>query len=322
LKKTIIETTSDYIGWNEAMTQLYADKAATSYKRYEIKKKSGGKRTIYHPSKKTKSIQYALIETIFLKIPVHSSAAAYKRNLKSPLLENAKLHSPYPYSVRVDAKDFFPSIVPRDIISIVNTYMCAGKIFVGRNTDLNKKEEEFLKKVLFVFQPGKGLILGIGSPSSPIVSNIVMHEIDCVLWEYANKKGGAYSRYADDFIFSTNRKGECNSFVTKLDKVLKDTSSPSLTINGKKTLFMSRGTRKTITGLFVTPDGNITIGRKKKRYVKKLVFEFIQGNQNEESRKYLHGYLSYILDVDPDFFNSLVIKYGHQTVSKAMNISG
>ena len=111
MKKSIIEIISDYIGWDEETTRRFADKAAHSYKKYEIKKKTGGKRTIYHPSKNTKSIQYALIETIFLKIPVHSSAAAYRRNLKSPILENAKLHSPFLYSIRIDIKDFFPSIV-------------------------------------------------------------------------------------------------------------------------------------------------------------------------------------------------------------------
>ena len=84
------------------------------------KKKGGGRRTIHHPSKQTKALQYALIEIFLNKLPIHSCAAAYRRNIKSPLLENATIHAKYSYSVRVDFSDFFHSISPLDLFNQIS----------------------------------------------------------------------------------------------------------------------------------------------------------------------------------------------------------
>lgn len=45
-----------------------------------------------------------------------------------------------------------------------------------------------------------------GAPTSPILSNIVLSDLDAVLEELAAKFGAVYTRYADDIVFSG--KGE------------------------------------------------------------------------------------------------------------------
>jgi len=105
--------------------------------------------------------------------------------------------------------------------------------------------------------------------------------------------------------------------MKRLERLLEETISPKLKINNDKTLYTSRGTRRTITGLFVTPDGEVSLGRKNKRYVKKLIFDYKNNRLGPEHKKYLKGYLSFVEDVEPEFLNRLIIKYGGEVVRNA-----
>lgn len=71
-----------------------------------------------------------------------------------------------------------------------------------------------------------------------------------------------------------------------------------------------------ITGLIVTPNGDVSIGRRNKRYIKKLLFDFSKSKISDKNKSYLKGYLSYIEDVEPDFLNSLSLKYGAALLEK------
>lgn len=72
-------------------------------------------------------------------------------------------------------------------------------------------------------------------------------------------------------MFSTDASGQCFQFLKWLHMCLAATSSPALHINDAKTRFMSQGTRRVITGMFVGPDGYASIGRENKRHVRKLL---------------------------------------------------
>lgn len=307
MKESIIKTIADYLGYSQKDTIAISNKAPTRYRRYTIKKKKGGQRSIFHPSKQTKSLQYALIETILRHLPIDESAAGYIRGIKSPLLRNAKIHSNFPYTVRIDFSNFFPSIKPDDLIKTLK-----------KHRKLSKEESSFVENVLFARIGLGDKALAIGAPSSPIVSNIAMFSIDKKIKTLARKTANesAYTRYADDIVFSTNKKGACKLFYIKVKSLLEKIKSPRLTINAKKTIFTSRGTRRTVTGLYICPDGKISLGRRNKRYIKKLLFDFKNNRLSSNEIKYLRGYLAYILDVEPDFYNRLAMKYTSELIEK------
>ena len=148
-----------------------------------------------------------------------------------------------------------------------------------------------------------------------------MYELDNEISNCANRisKKSSYTRYSDDITFSVNQKGACKSFLDALAGILDNTASPKLSINPNKTKFLSRGNRRVITGLFIRPDGGISLGRHNKRYIKKLIYDLGKDNlESIEDKNYLSGYLGHILSVEPEFYNRLVIKYGETVLERAI----
>ena len=89
------------------INEIIDKKCNNSYYIYKIEKKnSNGKRKIFHPSKKIKSIQYLLTNLIFNKIRIHDNAMAYVKGKKNPLRKNALKHSKFRYNIKVDFKNF------------------------------------------------------------------------------------------------------------------------------------------------------------------------------------------------------------------------
>ncbi|WP_285907883.1 retron St85 family RNA-directed DNA polymerase [Pseudodesulfovibrio pelocollis] len=274
------------------------------YKLYEKPKKNGGTRKILHPCRELKALQYALCEIVLNWFSVHPIAYAYVFGKKSPLKASAELHAPFRYTIRIDFKDFFPSIKPVDLIGVVK-----------EKFDLSPSDRLLLTQIMFY--SGNLKIAGqpflpIGAPTSPPVSNIVMRVLDNA-FEAISKdldQESSITRYADDLYFSTNEKGLCRSFYHEVDNLLRNTASPVLRINENKTLYLSRGTRRVVNGLFVTPKGEVSIGRERKIQIKTLIYKHSKQRLPDEDLKKAQGLLAFIQDCEPDFYNRLAQKYG------------
>ncbi len=91
-----------------------------NYKKFKIPKRSGGGlRTIIQPSSELKLVQHWLTLRLLSKLPVHSSATAFQP--RSSILNNALSHRANQYAVRVDFKDFFPSIQFKDLARVIQS---------------------------------------------------------------------------------------------------------------------------------------------------------------------------------------------------------
>lgn len=312
MSKNIIDTICDYLGYDRNTAIEMSRKAPATHRIYTIAKKKGGERIIHHPSRQTKSLQYALIENILSFMPVHECAIAYKRGIKGPIRLNASKHAGFSYSIRIDFKDFFHSIRPNDLLGFIK------EIKLPDLNSVSKEDESFIENSLFIKLRSGFKGLAIGAPSSPIISNIVMFSLDDTLCKFAKMKDGIYTRYADDIVYSTNKKGECKQFLDEVYRLVTQIDSPKIEINKDKTIFTSRGTRRVVTGMYLTPDGNISIGRLNKRYIKKLIYDYGNAKLDKKKISYLQGYLAFILDVEPSFYNNLALKYGGEIVKKAL----
>jgi RNA-directed DNA polymerase len=152
--------------------------------------------------------------------------------------------------------------------------------------------------------------LTIGAPSSPLLSNLVMFDFDERWSGYCRARRIAYSRYADDVYFSTDTPNILRTVLEDLKDDLRRHKSPTLQINDAKTIFVSRKARKIVTGLVVTPDGKISLGRKRKRFIRSQIFRRSRGELRPDEISALQGMLAYAGSVEPSFLESLRRKYG------------
>lgn len=268
--------------------------AQTHVKKFYINKRSGGKRTIYHPSKKLKIIQYWVIHNILKKIPIHSAAMGFQEG--SSILQNAQKHRLNRFFLKVDLKDFFPSITFYDIEPKLKDTPIQGSSEVVKIACFDKESR-----------------LPIGYPSSPIISNIVMFEFDNKISDLVASEtfgNATYTRYADDLVFSTNETGKCRKILTEVSNLIKSNTSPKIRLNIHKTkIGSSTGGSASVTGLKMCPDGHITLNKKQKDHIRLLLSLYRKKILKAEEFVALQGHLSFAKHVAPAFYTTLCKKY-------------
>ena len=278
-------------------------RSRSNVKMFTIKKRDGKLRYIFHPSKKLKVIQYWLMRNVLCHLPVHGAAMAYLPN--TSILDNAKLHRASRYFLRMDLRNFFPSIRFADLLPIIEAW--------HKNSDvdwpLDDDSKELINRSCF-YRDDR---LAVGYPSSPIISNVVMYKFDemTVRIVLDGRFGSVkYSRYADDLVFSTDKIGACRHIEREVKALIRDTNSPDIQVNSAKTRYgSSGGGTASVTGLKICENGHITIHRKQKDHVRLLLSLYSRGKLREDEHMSLQGHLSYCHHVAPAFFTSLSAKY-------------
>ena len=277
--------------------------ARAHVKIFHIQKRSGGSREIYHPSKKLKTLQYWLIHSVFSQMQVHDASMAYRDGVS--ILHNAEKHRSNRFFLKMDLENFFPSISFDDFIPIVRSWHRKS----NPEWILDAECEDMIRRICFY----KNDRLAIGYPSSPIISNIVMAEFDSkVTTLISDSKYGKviYTRYADDLVFSTEKKGACLEIRKEIIDLIQGTSSPNISVNHSKTkLGSSTGGSASVTGLKICSGGHITIHRKQKDHIRLMLSLYKKGNLDQEEENSLLGHLSYCHYVAPDFYTKLSKKY-------------
>ena len=314
MSNVILSRLSKKLLLNESDLWKFLSSAPHRYKKYRIEKRNGkGFREIAQPSKELKFVQNTVINNfeLFSSLPIHNAAKAYRKNLN--IKDNAEAHKSNSYLLKMDFSNFFPSIRPSDLISHIEKF---GKI------ELNNLDKQVVSKLFFYDKyRNSNLVLSIGAPTSPYISNTVMYDFDGLVEEFCKKNEIVYTRYADDLTFSTSKKGVLFEIPEFIELALKDIAYPKLSINVDKTVFLSKRNNRHITGLVVSNEGGVSIGRKKKRYIKSLVYKFCKNELEKKEILYLQGYLAFCSGIDKVFVLSLENKYGKNNIKLIRSFS-
>lgn len=281
-----------------------AQTASHRYYTFEIAKNDGGSRTVNHPARELKLVQRWLIDRVFSHLPVHDAACAYREGLSTST--HARRHSKYNFLLKVDFRDFFPSLRGGDVVSILRRNSALLERVVSEESDYDVVRR-------LVCRDNR---LTIGAPTSPIISNLVMFDFDHDWAARSNELGVSYSRYADDLCFSANAPNVLAGVLEGLREDLAARNSPRLVLNDKKTVFTSRRRLRRVVGLVLTPTRSISIGRAKKRQIKSQVFRLRSGNLPPEDVDRLRGMVSYVKSVEPTFIEALRRKFGAETMER------
>lgn len=283
----------------------FSKSAPYRYKVYQIPKRNGkGERTIAHPSKELKLIQRLCVDQLKGVLIIHDSAKAYKKGVG--IKDNALAHVNNRYLLKMDFKDFFPSVTPVLFFNI-----CSQS-----NLTFDIENKRFLRHILFRKDRTENKFkLSIGAPSSPLISNFIMSRFDMKMQEYCLENNVSYTRYADDLAFSTNLKGFLFTLPNIVRNILSETTRNTISVNENKTVFTSTKHNRHVTGITLSNDGKLSVGREKKRDISAMVHHFKLGCLSEEKTSNLKGQLSFISDVEPQYLQILSKKYGDETIS-------
>lgn len=170
----------------EKLKLLYtiSNHAEKHYKVFKIPKRNGGYRTIYEPDYTLKSIQRNILNNVLNERITSSYAKAYKKGLS--LVDNATPHLNKKVILKLDIKDFFPSI---DFLKVYkkafprNMYPEAVANLLTNLTTYNN----FLPQ---------------GTPTSSYISNLVLRSFDIKVGNFCEDRNISYTRYCDDMTFS------------------------------------------------------------------------------------------------------------------------
>jgi len=310
MNKTLLLSIQESLELNKPQLSRLIARAPHTYKVYSIPKKSGGTRTVAQPAKETKYVQYWLINNIFNKLPVHSCATAYQTN--ASIKDNASRHKQNSYLSKFDFKDFFPSIKENDLIAHFSKHL--AHYFSG---------EEFKTMARLSCISGvvtSELYLSIGAPTSPILSNSVMFDFDRAIDTWCKARNISYTRYADDLTFSTNEKNISAEIEPAVCEIIKALDYPRLTLNNKKTIHVSKKHQRRVTGVIINNEGDLSIGRSRKRMISALIHQFRLGKLSEEQTFNLQGLLGFSKDIEPEFIFRMSTKYGNDLIGEIFKI--
>ncbi len=263
------------------------------YKQFEIPKKSGNQRKIDEPYPTLKEIQTWILKNILTPASRHFVSPVAKAFMPGKSLrDNAKFHRSKGLVVALDINDFFGSV---HFGAVYGTFKAMG---------YNKSVSTLLSNLCVLNDS-----LPQGAPTSPMLSNIIFKSLDDGIFNYCNKRGIMYTRYADDMVFSSNTLNTARliSYVTmRVEKF-------GMYINESKTKVMGRGFRQNVTGVIV--NDKLQVPRYYRKKIRQEIY-FVQRYGFEEHLRrvkdiptwiqtplhyahHLYGKICFVLQINP-----------------------
>ena len=307
LRPNLIATCADQLGLTLAEVQSIAATAPRRYFVWTIQKRSGGERTVCHPARELKAIQEYFLYSVLDHLPIHEAATAYVKG--SSIKLNAQKHVASRVILKLDFADFFNSL------KVANWRSYAAAKF----PDWSPQEIEFSSRILFwgvrSYSP---ICLAIGAPTSPHLSNALLFDVDTKLHAYALNFDLVYTRYADDITFSSKETIDRDKAIATVRQALKQASYSRVTLNEAKTKLVSNRVHRRVTGLVLTPDRKVSLGRERKRLISVMCHHQLHMKLPPENRPRLSGLLAFAQDVEPSFVKMLRRKYGFDFIDLLM----
>jgi len=261
-------------------------------------------------------------------VAVSKFAKAYAP--KTSIYKNAYAHMYNDIFLKMDIKDFFPSI---------NHHYLAECLYyeINKNTSISRRECYEIVKKCSVGK--KGLPLGL--VTSPALANLYMKEFDGLLYGKLKKmdiKRPIYTRYADDMVISFQSQ---NDYLEKVELIKKEIDvllkRTHLSINHKKTeLFnLEKTNHVRITGVSITKDKNnyrhLSVGRKLKNHIFwSAINQYDKKEKNYKEIEHLKGLYSFVLSIEKrgvencysDKMKSLLVERGCETLKQLLSSFG
>jgi hypothetical protein len=303
--KILEDSLQKQTGLSPSQIERYAATASKRYKTYPIEKRTGGYRVISQPSRPIKALQRWLINDLFSQFPIHDCATAYSKG--SSIRENAVRHVNSNFTLHADFQSFFPSFYGSHVKDFLEIKCSQFKIA------LSAGDISFVRRIV-----SRNEALTIGAPSSPIVTNTLMYDFDQLISDWCNEREIIFTRYADDMYFSSISNSSLADVLAQLAAITKQYPFADLKLNNEKTAFLSRRYRRSVTGLIITPDHQVSIGLERKSHLKSQIYKFTKGSLDSSEWPKTGGLIAFAKDVEPVFYETLIRKYGLSAIDRLL----
>lgn len=276
--------------------------AVDHYVRFTIPKKGGGLRTLSAPKTRMRAAQRWLLDAIVARIEPAPAALAFRPGTSTVL--NARVHAGGAVVVRLDIEDFFPSITFRRVKGLFESFGYnegIASIFALLATEAPRVAVTLDGQTRHVALGERRLPQG--ACTSPALTNVLCRRLDRRLTGIARLLGFAYTRYADDMIFSSpDPDAPVGRLLHGARRVIDE---EGFRVHETKTRVMRRGGRQAVTGIVVN-GGTPRLARRDLRRFRAFLHgcatrglaamgERIGG----DARAYARGYLAYVRMVNP-----------------------
>lgn len=280
---------------------IKAEDQLSYYEEIKIRKKNYKNkdkyRVVYKADSSLSQLQKNIAEAISdnVKFPDYVQGFVKRRSSYS----NARQHLAKAFLLSADICDFFDSIEIADVATVFRTLGC------------NNETAEALAKICTI-----NGILSQGLHSSPVISNLVVGNMDKDFQELCSRHEAVYTRYSDDISISSNK-----DLPTK-EQIMAILEKNGFILNTDKFKITKRGQAQFVTGLSVFDSKSPRIPKRMKRrlrlelhYIDKYGtighFERVGVPDFAQSYAYnrVRGHIDYVNAAEPDLAEKLYEKF-------------
>jgi RNA-directed DNA polymerase len=258
----------------------------------EIPKPDGGVRVLGIPTVKDRLVQQAISQVLSKRYERIFSANSYGfrpgRSAHQGLNKAGQyVREGYNYVVDIDLEKFFDKVNHDRLMSILSRRI-ADKILL-------RLIQKFLKTGILTEGLESQRVAGTpqGSPLSPLLSNIVLDELDKEL----ERRGHRFVRYADDMIILVRSEEAANRVKESITGFIEDRLL--LKVNQTKSR-ICRPYELNFLGHTILPDGSLGLSRKSEQRFKEKLRQLTRRNRGisleqlvKELNPKLRGWLEY-----------------------------
>ena len=283
LRNILPENLAEFFGCSDQLIRRMANSPESHYRKFFLWKDRAHtkKRWIEAPDQELKKIQERILSLLYQMAP---SPFAHGFTIGRSIVSNARIHTGKRYLLKLDLKDFFPSITRDMILKQLND----AELITPENRN---RIETLLNLCLLENR------LPQGAPTSPAISNLVCRRLDFILAKFARHHKMKYTRYADDLTFSSD-SDSCYRLIPVIRRIVEQYG---FRINERKVNVLKRHQRQTVTGLVVNQVKQTSVPRRKRLKLRAFVHQIIAGKipLNEFNYAKLKGHVSLIRMANP-----------------------
>jgi len=271
------------------------------YRRFVIPKRGGGERAIWAPLPLLKAAQHWVLRNVAEKLPVHGAAHGFLPGRST--LSNASNHTGARVVVKMDVKDFFPTVTLKRVKGVFRKAGYREQVATLLALLCTEAPREVVEQDGQTYYVSLGpRCLPQGAPTSPALTNTLCLRLDRRLSGLARRLGYSYTRYADDLTFSLPAGHEGKPQLgTLMGQVRRIVEAEGFRLHPDKTRVHRSGGRQQVTGLVVNGGGAPRVPRALRRRLRAAVHNLKQGKplQEGETVERLAGYAAYVHMTDP-----------------------